>query len=100
MDSLQQAFGINGSTGKPLHLRPNCSAYIIAATWSERVSERCVRNVWSCEACGFEFETAAYLPTFGMPEPTPVEAIVGADTGPSAPTEAESNQLVTDIKFL
>ena len=55
MDSLQ-VFGVNGASGKPLHLCPNCSAYIIAATWSERVSERCIRNVWSCEACGFELE--------------------------------------------
>jgi ribosomal protein L37AE/L43A len=62
MDSLQQVFGVSGASGKPLHLCPDCSAYIIAATRSERVSERCVRNVWSCEACGFEFETAAYLP--------------------------------------
>jgi predicted RNA-binding Zn-ribbon protein involved in translation (DUF1610 family) len=62
MDSLQQAFGVNGASGKPLHLCPNCSAYIIAATWSKRVSERYVRNGWSCEACGFEFETAAHLP--------------------------------------
>jgi hypothetical protein len=42
----------------------------------------------------------ASFPAFGMPEPTPVEAMVSADTGPSAPTEAESDQLVTDIKFL
>ena len=62
MDSLQQVFGLNGASGKPLHLCPNCGAHMIAAIWSERVSERCVRNVWSCEACGFEFETAAYLP--------------------------------------
>ncbi len=62
MDSLQQVCGVNGASGKPLHLCPDCSAYIIAATRSERVSEQCVRNVWSCEACGFEFETAAYLP--------------------------------------
>ena len=62
MGSLQQVFGLDGASGKPLHLCANCSACIIAATRSERVSERCVRNVWSCDACGFEFETAAYLP--------------------------------------
>jgi ribosomal protein L37AE/L43A len=62
MDGLQQLSSANAATGKPLHLCPNCSAYIIAAIWSGSVSERCVRNVWSCEACGFEFETAAYLP--------------------------------------
>jgi ribosomal protein L37AE/L43A len=38
-----------------------CGATIIAPEWSEHMSERCVRNVWSCEACGYEFEHAAYL---------------------------------------
>jgi len=28
---------------------------------AEHVSERCVRHVWSCEACGYEFETSVYL---------------------------------------
>ena len=61
MDNLRRVLGVGRASGKPLHLCPNCAAYIIAATWSERVSERCVRNVWSCESCGFEFETSAYL---------------------------------------
>ena len=60
MDSVVRVRGVNGPIGKPLHLCPNCGAYIIAATWAERVSERCVRNVWSCEGCGYEFETSAY----------------------------------------
>ena len=38
-----------------------CGAAIIAADWAEWVSERCVRNVWCCEDCGYEFETRAYL---------------------------------------
>ena len=59
MDSPQVVSGVNSVNEKPLHLCPNCSAYIIAAVWSERVSDRCVRSVWSCEVCGFEFETAA-----------------------------------------
>jgi ribosomal protein L37AE/L43A len=66
MVSLHRVSGVDGASGKPLHLCPNCAAYIIAATWSERVSERCVRNVWSCEACGFEFETSAYFPAERM----------------------------------
>jgi ribosomal protein L37AE/L43A len=32
-----------------------CGAAIIAPEWSEHRSERCVRNVWSCEACGYQF---------------------------------------------
>jgi ribosomal protein L37AE/L43A len=38
-----------------------CGAAIIAADWAEWVSERCVRNVWCCDECGYEFETRAYL---------------------------------------
>jgi hypothetical protein len=41
----------------------------------------------------------ATFPNFGMPEPTPVEEVASADAGPSASTEAEPDQLVTDIKF-
>lgn len=61
MNSNARIYGINSASGKPLHLCPNCGAYVFAAIWSERVSERCVRNVWSCDACGHEFETSAYL---------------------------------------
>ena len=38
-----------------------CGANIIAADWAEWVNERCVRNVWCCDDCGYEFETRAYL---------------------------------------
>ena len=37
----------------------NCSDTLIAATSSKYVSERSIRNSWSCDACGFEFDTAA-----------------------------------------
>ena len=62
MNSVERIFGLNGASGKPLHLCPNCGADVITATWSERLSARCVRNVWSCDACRYEFETSAYLP--------------------------------------
>ena len=62
MDNPHRTTGVDGAGGTPIHLCPNCAAYIIAATWSERVSDRCVRNLWSCEACGCEFETSAYIP--------------------------------------
>ncbi len=39
-----------------------CSAEIIAPTWSECLSGGCVRNVWSCDACGYEFEDVLYFP--------------------------------------
>jgi ribosomal protein L37AE/L43A len=39
-----------------------CDAEIIAPEWSEHLSDYCVRNVWSCEACGYQFEDTVYLP--------------------------------------
>jgi ribosomal protein L37AE/L43A len=62
MNNMQRVFEAEAVTSKLIHLCPNCSSYAVAATWSERVSERCVRGVWSCEVCGCEFETSAYLP--------------------------------------
>jgi rubredoxin len=41
---------------------PQCSASLLAPNWSEHLSERCVRHTWSCEACGYEFETAVFFP--------------------------------------
>ena len=45
------------------HLLPcaQCGDALVAPEWSEHVSERCVRHLWSCEACGYEFEAAIYL---------------------------------------
>jgi hypothetical protein len=40
---------------------PQCSAWLLAPDWSEYLSERCVRHTWSCEACGYEFETAVFF---------------------------------------
>jgi len=62
MNSAERIYGINGPSGKPFHLCPNCGEHVIAATWSEWASERCIRNVWSCDECKYEFETSTYLP--------------------------------------
>ncbi len=45
-----------------------CSASIIAPAWSEYLSAGCVRNVWTCEACGYDFEDTIY---FSAPELQP-----------------------------
>jgi len=41
---------------------PQCTAWLLAPDWSEYFSERCVRHTWSCDACGYEFETAVFFP--------------------------------------
>ena len=53
--------GVNCSIGRPLRLCANCSDAMIAATSLKYVSERCVRNSWSCDVCGFECETTVTL---------------------------------------
>ena len=40
---------------------PQCQAWLLAPTWSEHLNERCVRHTWSCDACGYEFETAVFF---------------------------------------
>jgi len=42
---------------------PQCTAWLLAPDWSEYLNERCVRHTWSCEACGYQFETAVYFAT-------------------------------------
>jgi rubredoxin len=44
---------------------PQCQSWLLAPTWSEYLHERCVRHTWSCETCGYEFETAV---VFAEPE--------------------------------
>jgi len=38
---------------------------MIAPEWSEHVSDRRVRNFWSCQACGYRFEDTVYFSSFG-----------------------------------
>ncbi len=38
-----------------------CGAGIIAPEWCEHLSDDCVRNVWSCETCRYQFEDTVYL---------------------------------------
>ena len=38
-----------------------CGANLIAPARAEHLSDHCVRNVWSCDACGHLFEDLVYL---------------------------------------
>lgn len=46
---------------RPANQCAQCGAQIIAPEWSEYLSERCVRHSWSCELCGYHFESTVYL---------------------------------------
>ena len=41
---------------------PQCSEWLLAPDWSEYLSECCVRHIWSCTACGYQFETSVAFP--------------------------------------
>jgi hypothetical protein len=47
---------------------PQCGADVIAPEWSEHVSDHCIRNVWSCDACGRGFEDLVCLPASSTPK--------------------------------
>jgi ribosomal protein L37AE/L43A len=49
--------------GLPLNKCAQCGAALFAAEWAEHLSEQQVRNLWSCDACGYRFETTVYFPT-------------------------------------
>lgn len=40
---------------------PQCGEWLLAPDWSEYRNERCVRHSWSCEACGYSFETDVFF---------------------------------------
>ena len=42
---------------------PQCQEWLLAPNWSEYLNERCVRHTWSCDACGYQFETAVFFST-------------------------------------
>jgi transcription elongation factor Elf1 len=56
------------STATPIQTRPRyftpcaqCGDALLAPEWSEHINERCVRHLWTCETCGYQFETTVYL---------------------------------------
>lgn len=55
----------------PFKLCAQCGAALIAPIWAEHLNDRHVRNLWTCEACGYQFETSVY---FVEPDQTRGEA--------------------------
>lgn len=40
---------------------PQCDGWLTAPDWSEYLNEHRVRHTWSCEACGYAFETDVFF---------------------------------------
>ena len=54
---------VRTDTARPRYFQKcaQCGEMLMAPEWSEHVSERCVRHVWACEACSYQFETSVYI---------------------------------------
>jgi ribosomal protein L37AE/L43A len=46
---------------KPVNECAQCGANLIEPEWSEHFPDHRIRNVWSCGACGYQFEDTVYL---------------------------------------
>ena len=38
-----------------------CDSLLSEPEWSEQVSQRCIKHLWSCDACGYQFEQSVYF---------------------------------------
>jgi ribosomal protein L37AE/L43A len=38
-----------------------CDSPLTAPQWSEQVNARCVKHLWSCGICGYQFEQSVYF---------------------------------------
>jgi ribosomal protein L37AE/L43A len=38
---------------------------LFAPEWSEYLDDQRIRHLWSCDACGYEFESEVYYPAPG-----------------------------------
>ena len=39
-----------------------CGDTLLAPEWSEYLDDRHIRHLWSCDSCGYEFETTVRYP--------------------------------------
>jgi ribosomal protein S27AE len=47
---------------RPVNLCAQCGETIFLPEWSEYLNRHRVRHLWSCEACGYKFETLVSFP--------------------------------------
>jgi ribosomal protein L37AE/L43A len=85
MESFRRLVGVYGTTGRPFYQCAQCGAAIIADAWSEDVNERQVRNVWSCDTCGYQFETAAHFPKIDQAADVFRAAALSTGSAPQCP---------------
>jgi len=58
-------------TGISVNACAHRGADMIAPEWSAHLPDRCVRNVWSCEACGHQLEDTVCFATHEATDAAP-----------------------------
>ena len=71
-----------------------CGDTLFAPEWSEYLDDRRIRHLWSCDACGYEFETEVCYPprrraggvasSDSMPQSLAVRLAAGRETNHAA----------------
>jgi C4-type Zn-finger protein len=61
-------------TGISVKVCVRCGADMITPQWSAHLPDRCVRNVWSCEACGYQLEDTVCFATHEATDADPIFA--------------------------
>ena len=47
---------------RPIVPCAQCGDTLLAPEWSEYLDDRHIRHLWSCDSCGYEFETTVRYP--------------------------------------
>jgi hypothetical protein len=47
---------------RPITPCAQCGDRLFAPEWSEYVDDRRIRHLWSCDCCGYQFETLVCYP--------------------------------------
>jgi hypothetical protein len=76
----------------PFKLCAQCDAALIAPIWAEHLDDRPVRNLWSCETCGYLFESVVYFPLSKKRNQT--QAIGSIPIGPAMLTDRSDLECV------
>ena len=48
---------------RPVAPCAQCGKTLFAPEWSEYLDDRHIRHLWSCDACGYEFESEVRYPS-------------------------------------
>lgn len=62
MELRSQSDRIIRKAARPMVPCAQCGDTLFAPEWSEYLDERSVRHLWSCDVCGYRFESMVRYP--------------------------------------